>query len=130
MLAWLSVWSEVHMVQLMPLPLTVSCFSKIRIGFTFLVPARPGRPGESAVKWVCALSDCTACKQCIDVVYCYRSSVVCVSVCQSQSCAVLEWLNLTTTLFGESAQIGLKWGPQGQGHFRGISKPIVEYRKY
>jgi len=28
-----------HMVQLMPLPLTVSCFSKIQIGFTFLVPA-------------------------------------------------------------------------------------------
>ena len=28
-LAWLSVWSEV------PLPLTVSCFSKIQIGFTF-----------------------------------------------------------------------------------------------
>jgi len=28
-----------HMTQLMPLPLTVSCFSKIQIGFTFLVPA-------------------------------------------------------------------------------------------
>ena len=26
----------------MPLPLTVSCFSKIQIGFTFLVPAHPG----------------------------------------------------------------------------------------
>jgi len=31
-----------HMAQLMPLPLTVSCFSKIQIGFTFLVPAHPG----------------------------------------------------------------------------------------
>ena len=41
-LAWLSVWSEMHMAQLMPLPLTVSCFSKIQIGFTFLVPAHPG----------------------------------------------------------------------------------------
>jgi len=30
------------MAQLMPLPLTVSCFSKIQIGFTFLVPAHPG----------------------------------------------------------------------------------------
>ena len=29
-----------HTVQLMPLPLTVSCFSKIWIGFTFLVPAQ------------------------------------------------------------------------------------------
>jgi len=34
-LAWLSVWSEVqtHVAQLIPLPLTVSCFSKIQIGF-------------------------------------------------------------------------------------------------
>ena len=31
-LAWLSVWSW---VQLMPLPLTVSCFSKIQIGLPF-----------------------------------------------------------------------------------------------
>jgi len=34
------------MAQLMPLPLTVSCFSKIQIGFTFLVPAHPGGPGK------------------------------------------------------------------------------------
>ena len=53
-LRWLSVWSEVlHMSQLMPLPLTVSCFSKIQIGFTFLVPAHLGSPGKKAVKWVC-----------------------------------------------------------------------------
>jgi len=41
------------MAQLMPLPLTVSCFSKIQIGFTFLVPAHLGSPGEMAVKQVC-----------------------------------------------------------------------------
>ena len=48
-LAWLSVWSEVQtwpMAQLMPLPLTVSCFSKIQIGFTVLVPAHLGSPGK------------------------------------------------------------------------------------
>ena len=39
--------------HLMPLPLTVSCFSKIQIGFTFLVPAHPGSPGKRAVKRVC-----------------------------------------------------------------------------
>jgi len=39
-----------HTAQLMPLPLTVSCFSKIQIGFTFLVP---GSPGQKAVKRVC-----------------------------------------------------------------------------
>ena len=42
-----------HMAQLMPLPLTVSCFSKIQIGFTFLVLAHLGNPGQRAVKWVC-----------------------------------------------------------------------------
>ena len=44
--------SDLHMVQLMPLPLTVSCFSEIQIGFTFLVPAHPGSPGQRAIKWV------------------------------------------------------------------------------
>jgi len=41
------------LAQLMPLPLTVSCLSKIQIGFTFLVPAHPGSPGKGAVKRVC-----------------------------------------------------------------------------
>jgi len=40
------------MVQLMPLPLIVSCFSKIQIGFTFLVWAHLGSPRQRAVKWV------------------------------------------------------------------------------
>ena len=34
------------MAQLMPLPFTVSCFSEIQIGFTFLVPAHLGSPGK------------------------------------------------------------------------------------
>jgi len=42
-----------HMAQLMPLPLTISCFSKIQIGFTFMVPAHLGSPGKRAVKRVC-----------------------------------------------------------------------------
>ena len=45
--------ADLHMAQLMPLPLTVSCFSKIQIDFTFLVPAHPGSPGQRAVKRVC-----------------------------------------------------------------------------
>jgi len=55
-LAWficLKRGADLHMVQLMSLPLTVSCFSKIQIGFTFLVPAHPGNPGQRAVKRVC-----------------------------------------------------------------------------
>ena len=42
-----------HMAQLMPLLLTVSYFSKIQIGFTFLVLAHPGSPGKRAIKRVC-----------------------------------------------------------------------------
>ena len=38
--------ADLHMAQLMSLPLTVSRFSKIQIGFTFLVPAHPGSPGK------------------------------------------------------------------------------------
>jgi len=45
--------ADLHMAQLMPLPLTVSCFSKMQIGFTFLVPALPGSSGQWAVKRVC-----------------------------------------------------------------------------
>jgi len=45
------------MAQLMPLPLTVSCFSKILIGFAFLVPAHLVSPGQRVVKWLC---ECTA----------------------------------------------------------------------
>ena len=45
--------ADLHMAQLMPLPLTVSCFSKILIGFTFLVLAHPGSPGKRAIKQVC-----------------------------------------------------------------------------
>jgi len=47
--------ADLHVAQLMPLPLTVSCFSKIQIGFTFLVPAHPGSPGKRAIKRVCVL---------------------------------------------------------------------------
>ena len=45
--------ADLHMAQLMPLSLTVSCFSKIQTGFTFLVPAHLGSPGQRAVKRVC-----------------------------------------------------------------------------
>ena len=42
--------ADLHMAQLMPLPLTVSCFSKIQICFAFLVPAHLGSPGQRAIK--------------------------------------------------------------------------------
>jgi len=40
-------WDEdLHMTQLIPMQLTISCFSKIQIRFTFLVPAHPGKTGQ------------------------------------------------------------------------------------
>jgi len=45
--------ADLHTVQLMPLLLTVSCSSKIQIGFTFLVPAHLGSPGKRLLNGVC-----------------------------------------------------------------------------
>ena len=53
MVICLELGADLHMAQLMPLPLTVSCFSKIQIGFTCLVPAHLGILGKRVVKQVC-----------------------------------------------------------------------------
>jgi len=48
--------ADLHIAQVMPLPLTVSCFSKIQIGFTFLVLAHLGSPEKGLLNGrVCAL---------------------------------------------------------------------------
>ena len=46
MVICLELGADLHMAQLMPVPLTVSCFSEIQIGFTFLVPAHLGSTGK------------------------------------------------------------------------------------
>ena len=66
--------ADLHMAQLMPLLLTVSCFSKIQIGFTFLVPAHPSSPEKGP------LNGCVC--VCVCVCACVRACVracVCVS---------------------------------------------------
>ena len=74
---------DLHMAQLMPPPLTVSCSNKIQIGFTFLVPAHLGSPGQRVVKRVYV---------CMSVFLIYSTPVeeakycddrVCLSVCSS-----------------------------------------------
>ena len=45
--------ADLLQAQLMSLPLTVSCFSKIQTGFPFLVAAYLASPGKRAVKRVC-----------------------------------------------------------------------------
>ena len=66
MVICLDLVADLRMAQLMPLPLTVSCFSKIQIGFTYLVSAYPGSPGQRAIKRVCVrvrarVSVCVCC---------------------------------------------------------------------
>jgi len=53
--------ADLHMAQWIPLPLTVSCFSKIQIGFTFLVPAYLGSPGKRVFKCVCVCVNSVTC---------------------------------------------------------------------
>ena len=52
MVICLELSADLHIAQWIPLPLTVSCFSKIQIGFSFLLPAHVGSPGQRAVKRV------------------------------------------------------------------------------
>jgi len=56
--------ADLYIAQLMPLTLTVSCFSKIQIGFTFLVPAYLGSPG----KWPLNGCVCVSVRACVSVV--------------------------------------------------------------
>jgi len=63
MVICLELGAGLYMAQLMPLPLTVSCFSKIQIGFTFLVPAHPGSPGQRAVKRMLFLMPVRQCQR-------------------------------------------------------------------
>ena len=63
----------------MSLPLNVSCFSKIQIDFTFLVPAHPRSPRKRAVKRVC-----------VCVCACVR---VCVCIIQRLIIIIIGWLS-------------------------------------
>ena len=69
--------ADLHMAQLMPLPLTVSCFSETQIGFTFLVPAHAGSPGKKAVKRVCV---CVCVCVCMLFVYAALCDFCCAAV--------------------------------------------------
>ena len=68
--------TDLHMAQRIPLPLTVSCFSKIQIDVTFLVLAHPGSPGQRAVKWVCVCV-CARAHACV----CVRAGMVARMLC-------------------------------------------------
>ena len=91
--------ADLHMAQLMPLPLTVSCFSKIQVGFTFgyyllVLPAYRGSPGKRAVKRVCVCV-CACVRACVRVRVC-----VCMLVGNfADDCGlvfVVDWCRRTT----------------------------------
>jgi len=69
--------ADLHTAQLMPLPLTVSCFSKIQIGLTFLVPTYLSSPRKRAVKWVCVCV-CVCVRACVCVCVTYTPVTQCV----------------------------------------------------
>ena len=86
--------ADLHMAQLMPLPLTASCFSKIQIGFTFLVPAHLGSPGKRAVRRVCVC--CVLVKQKLKrLVLTIKISENCLSKCITVVWFETELLTLT-----------------------------------
>jgi len=66
--------ADLQMAQLMPLPVTVSCFSKLRIGFAFLVLAHPGSPRKGAVKRVCV---CVCVCACVRACVCFGTTETC-----------------------------------------------------
>jgi len=92
--------ADLHIAQLMPLLLTVSYFSKIQIGFTFLVPAHPGSPGKRAVKRMCV---CV----CVCAYWHYshsRQSRVCETAEQMSVCLIIWLLLQQVCCCGPSSQ--------------------------
>ena len=82
------------MAQLMPLPLSVSCFSKIHIDFTFLVPDDTGGPGKRAVKRVCVCV-CVCVCACVCVMYLQKRR----HRCGKWNWLIIDWL-ITPPLAG------------------------------
>jgi len=72
--------ADLHMAQLMPLPLTVSCFSKIQIGFTFLVPAPRVVPEKGPLN-ECVSVHAEICH--LFTAQCYASEVLDMGLCLS-----------------------------------------------
>ena len=105
--------ADLRMAQLMPLLLTVSCFSKIQIGFTFLVLAHPGSPGKRAVKRVCVcVCVCVWARRCT-VSYNNRWCFVCVfTVVYSRAVSAGRWVSCRGRFLQAErlpAEAGLGW---------------------
>ena len=76
--------ADLHMAQLMPLPFTISCSSKVQIGFTFLVPSHLDSPGKGLLNRYVCVCGCVclcvracvcacfqvSCNTCVDILHC------------------------------------------------------------
>jgi len=82
--------AELHVAQRMPLPLTISCFSKIQIGFTFLVPAHLGCRGKGPLNGCCCCCSLTAFSAFMLLVGQQEGH----PVCKNMSDGVLAWLSV------------------------------------
>jgi len=89
--------ADLHMAQLMPLPLAVSCSSKIQIGFTFLVQAHLGSPGKRAVKRVCV---CVC-----QVILCLF--LICIQYMQLSVCVKCHFIFWPHSMHGTDAAVGI-----------------------
>ena len=89
MVICLELGADLHMAQLMPLPLAVSCFSKIQIGFTSLVPAHLVSPGKRAIKRVCVCTYSLYYSGCL-----YVTEVVCFYLKENRLIDSLQVLKL------------------------------------
>ena len=117
--------ADLHLAQLMPMPLTVSCFSKIQIGSTFLVLAHLGSPGKRAIKWVCVCTNNQKKTVTLLKFHCYaqhKMQPIVTNVLHKRINRSIE------VPFGVRTRVShiLGGGPnlhRGRGNFGGISQP-------
>jgi len=99
--------AHLHIAQLMPLPLTVSCFSKIQIGFTFLVPAHLGSPGKRTVKRLCVCVVNIRCSEISNVLFDRFLSLLSIAL-RNDVCAAHEFsVNFLNSFREFSVKLGI-----------------------
>jgi len=113
--------ADLHMAQLMPLPLTDTCFSKVQTGFTFLVPAHPGSPGQRAVKWVCVC----VCVCILKAVVVFKSRKSCITCSAVQQHSRGSWIHPSThcRTSVHPASVRCVETSQTSEHFRSLQHP-------
>ena len=125
MVVCLEQGAHLHTAQLMPLSLTVSCFSKIQIGFTFLVPAHLGSPGQRAVKRVCVCA-------CVRVCVCVPSGETTYTKAYLYDFVALKRDHLLVeVLYGEHDQVAVDAVKQTQKYvallLRSVQQPALHH---